>query len=174
MKCNKMNTKIIVIIFAALGFSAFLGWHKASDSSMESSETADSWNNLVQTNITHPDYGSIARQIRISGILPIGANTSDVQTKSGQSVEVIDDGEAPNFPQIVATAIIDGVPQVTLYSDDKSVLSSRSGDVLENGWEIVKVELSNIVAAFDGQQHNFPVLSYDPFAGGEELVENKN
>lgn len=169
-----MNRKMIVIIVCALGLCGVLGWLKASDLSMVDSEPADSWSNLVRTNVTHTDYSSIARKIRISGILPTGDEKDIEQRRVGTGLGEVVDNDVPDFPQIVAIAIIDGVPQVTLFNDDKTVLSTRSGDKLESGWEILKVDLKNVVASFDGEQHEFSVLSYDPFERGDELVENKN
>lgn len=168
-----MNRKTVVIFIGLLGLSGLSGWLKASGSTLARPAATDNWDEDGGKGVFQPDYASIGRQIRISGTLPISQKRALGRSNTLTSAESYENEEIPEFPEIVAIGIIDGVPKVTLYSDDQSILSFRNGDVIENGWQIVEVGLSNVVAKFDGEQHSFPVLSYDPFDRGDEFDENE-
>lgn len=171
-----MKSKAVTIILALLCLSAFLGWFKASDSGAEQASRSDNWDSLVKDSIMHPDYAEVSSHIRRSGILPVSKKDKKNQSELGgiSQINVTGDVQVPGFPDIIATAIIDGKPQVTLNLEDKTVLSIRSGDILYNGWEIVDIELVTVIAAFDGEEYEFPVLPYDRHEGRDKLDENKN
>ena len=75
-------------------------------------------------------------------------------------------GAPPPFPVIVAAAIVDGAPHVYLRLGGGKIISAASGFVLESGWELKTVDLTRVLAVYDGQEQEFKITNYEEREGG--------
>jgi len=170
-----MRMRTVTIILGLFALSGFIGWQMAGDASLDSQSRSDDWDSLVQQATSHPNYRVISDQIKASGLLPPDKDKEGQTYASNGQFQLGSSKRVPKFPPILATAIVDGVPQVTLSMEDESISTRRRGDVLESGWEIMEVDLTLVVASFDDESHEFPVLSYDRLSGkDDQLIENGN
>ncbi len=169
-----MRIRTVIIIIGALILSGFVGWQVAGDTALDRQSRSDDWQSLIMHTTTHPDYRAISKQIIASGILPFEKTSTGQGNFRDTEFQLENSKRVPQFPSILATAIVDGVPQVTLSMEGQSIFTSRSGDILDNGWKIVEVDLTLVVASFDDESHEFPVLSYDRLGGNGQLIENGN
>jgi len=151
-------------IFITLGLSALClatGWWRAELAGAEMTPQADQWQLLTNTEISSNRYQAVLKTLHASDIFPI----SREEIKRMEELKLSGALEAqvgqPVFPTIVGASILNGVPHVHLRLEDESFTKAKTGDVLENGWELLSVGLEQINAAFDGESHDFWVTNYD-------------
>lgn len=153
----KVSIKVFlgVIVVSALG----LGWVSGEIPDSQISQlNADRWDVRIATlSQTEKSFMGSAEfeTFLTSGFIPIPVNS----VESGRKEEIDRLEVSQAFPQIAGAAIVNGQGQVHIITDGQ-IQAMKAGDRLSSGWNILSVNMNQVIAERAGETSSFPVVDY--------------
>ena len=98
----------------------------------------------------------------------------DAEEAAAQLAADANKSAAPPFPKVIGASRLNNVAYIHLQEPDLSLLKVKQGDVLESGWEIISVDDETLIAVFDQEEINIPVISYLEAAFEKSSEESKD
>lgn len=153
--------RFIPLVILLLIASASLGWFRAGTIAGPRAAEVDGWDALQHGQPSDADYKAMAAKFKQSALLPLttrleienAANAAALQTAAGPLA-------APPFPQIVGSSRINNARVIHVILADNTLTKLRQGEVLESGWEIKTVDRKRVIAVFDGEELEIPIIAY--------------
>lgn len=151
------------IIIAALAVMSWIvGWWQAGHYVGDGTVEPDDWS-VSSAQSASFNASQISQRLRASELFLLSRKDEAIR-KDGGEVGGSDDpagpGAAPPFPTIAAAALVNGVSQINLVSGDGTVMTAKAGDTLPNGWMIKTVDLTQVIAVFNGEETRFSVRPF--------------
>ncbi len=149
--------RFIPLIFALLIASAALGWMRAGTSAGTRAADVDGWNALNYAPLSRASYAKMAARLKSAQLLPLSRIEEKILANGGgPNTAVLGSKNTPPFPRILGYSL----PHVLTEGPDKTTLKFKKGDVLDSGWEIKTVDRKRVIAVFDGEDFEFPIIAY--------------
>ena len=149
----------IFILFALISMTA--GWMRAGFSTSNVLGDVDNWEQLNESQGKAIDYAVISRRLKSSDIFPISREEAKAIETRAEFEQGDEEKTVALFPKILGASVLNGVPHVHLLLPENTLLKAKSGDVLENGWELKSVDLRRVIAVYDNEEQEFSVTDYD-------------
>lgn len=155
-----MTVKSISLVTGVLILSGVVGWWRAGVNAADVPLDRDMWAQFNVTELGGQEYAAIATRLKASDIFPLSREeTAAVANASVAQTQAVEEG-LPPFPKIISAFAPDGVPSVTLLLADNSMQTVVSGDSVEPGWELKLVDSQRVIAVYEGEEREFPVINY--------------
>ncbi len=149
--------RLALLIFALLIASAALGWMRAGTSAGSRSAGLDGWNAQSYAPLSSAEYTEMVTRLKNAQLLPLSfREEKTLAAEDGADTTDIDDKNTPSFPRILAY----DRPYIYVEGPEKTRVKFKKGDVLDSGWEIKTVDRKHVIAVFDGEEFEFPVIPY--------------
>ena len=143
------STTLTILAILVAGF--LVGWLSTSFARGGAQPVTQQWRApLVPPNITEQAQ-AMAQDLRQSG--HFGAVKSTDSIEAQPEVEKI-----TPFPQIIATAQLDGEMAVALRYEDGTITSARAGDTVSDAWLVKEVSMQAVTVEHDGAITEFVVF----------------
>ena len=157
--------KYIGLIAALLILSAVLGWMRAGTSAGTRTAEIDNWDSLKYEAQSKAGYQTLAGALKDSALLPFNKKEKKAleEIEAASTARPAADGRlqsAPPFPKILGSSRLDNKRYIHVMGPGETVEKHQKGDVLENGWEIKTVDRKQVIAVFDGEELEIPIISY--------------
>jgi len=156
-----MRVRSLICVLSLAGVSLFAGWWQAGFSVSQRSSDNDQWGEIAGVNMNAEDYAKLATMMRQSAMFPISrAEAKRLEELDADSEDNMIEG-VPQFPDIIAASVLDGVPHIHLLLSDKTLVKAKSGDELESGWTLKSVDLRQVSAVYGDTEREFWVSNSD-------------
>jgi len=168
--------RLLPFIIIALIASGVLGWLRAGTSAGPQPPTADGWEALQYQPPSAGDYQAMAARLKATSLLPLSRIAERKLGNSPEAPTVAGPGNAPPFPKIASSYVINSTRYVQLLGTDKTMQKVKAGDVLENGIEIKSIDRRRVLAVFDGEEIEVPIIAHlqSAFEKSEENAMDDN
>lgn len=154
----KRISKIICCVFLTL--SAILGWFNRGVNTANLGKSTDSWTRLKQIQTPSINVMQINKNLKAMDVFPLTGEQSDsVIGLDGQPIT--ENSDRPPFPKIINVSYLDNKAQLVLLLEDNLLIEAYAEDTLSSGWKVKEVDLTHVIAVFDGEEQEFPVTEYD-------------
>lgn len=160
-----MSRRFVQVFGAVLAICAIIGWFRSGLAPATGAQMRDAW--------VHGDGGAekvqylkVAKRLKKTGLFPASKRLGVGEAAGGGIKGSNGKGAPAPFPVIVAAAIVDGAPHVYLRLAGGKIIPAASGFVLESGWELKTVDLTRVLAVYDGQEQEFKITNYEEREGG--------
>ena len=152
---------LIVLLLCA---SAVLGWLRAGISAGARAAEPDSWAQLQLGAPSDARFKEMSLQLKRSAFFPESPAeliaAEEAQKAKAGSADVDLPSGAPPFPQIIGASYLNNRRYIHLKMPKNSVAKLQQGDVLDSGWEIKTVDRRRVIAVFDDEEIEIPIISY--------------
>ena len=169
--------RFLPILIVLLLASAALGWLRAGTLAGPQPPAIDGWDNHKYISIPDSEYKRLKAVLKSSQFLPSFTQEElDAEDAAAQIVAGANKSAAPPFPKVIGASTLNNVAYIHLQELDLSLLKVKQGDVLDSGWEILSVDDDKLIAVFDEEEINIPVITYLKAAfekSGEEIKDMK-
>lgn len=157
-----MTRRLLPLAGLLLVLSVVLGWVRSDVDSAGSAQGVDAWAKNAATLHSPVQYDELTARLKASGLFPMSQKRIDarIARQNGGTGGGIAGVDAPPFPAIIAASIINGMPRIHLRLGDGNIIAAVSGDTLESGWQLKTVDLSRVLAVYDGEEQEFKVTNY--------------
>ena len=149
-----------------------LGWLRAGTSAGPRAAEIDNWEALQYAPVSSAVYKAMAASLKQSALLPLTFQEVQAQEEAEKQDVAAQNtvGSAPPFPQIISSYRLNKTRYIQLLNADGTVSKLQQGDVHDTGWEIKTVDRRRIIAVFDGEELEIPIIAY--LEGAFEKPEN--
>lgn len=157
--------KFMALTVLLLIGSGALGWMRAGTSAGQRPPEVDRWDALSYQSLPMERYKNMTAGLKKSAFLPLSRKEQreldQLKTQSAaQSLPQTASKSIPPFPKIQGSSIADNKRIIHITGPDGTAAAFRQGDVLESGWEILKISRKEVTAVFDGEELKIPIIAY--------------
>lgn len=157
--------KFIAPAILLLILSGALGWMRAGTSAGQRPPETDRWDVMSYERLPEASYKNMTAGLKRSAFLPLSRKEQRELDKNAAQSTTSTSAAAtsksiPPFPKIQGSSIADNKRIIHISGPDGTAAIFRQGDVLESGWEILKISRREVIAVFDGEELKIPIIPY--------------
>ena len=156
--------RIALFIIPLFIASGALGWLSAGTSAGPRSADVDNWEALLYRPVSPADYKAMATSLKQSALLPLSAKEVQAQAAAAAAAENtssdVKTRAAKPFPKIIGHYRLNNKRYIQVRNADATVSKLQQGDVHDTGWEIKTVDRRRVIAVFDGEELEIPIIAY--------------